>query len=66
MNLLNVVTTPMVENMLSNPSGGLISKGHSLGATGLAQCSELRCQLRIKLISDKLKVLVLHCNIILV
>ena len=24
-----------------NPSGGLISKGHPLGATGLAQCSEL-------------------------
>jgi acetyl-CoA acetyltransferase len=29
-----------------NPSGGLISKGHPLGATGLAQCSELVCQLR--------------------
>lgn len=24
-----------------NPSGGLISKGHPLGATGLAQCAEL-------------------------
>jgi sterol carrier protein 2 len=29
-----------------NPSGGLISKGHPLGATGLAQCSELVWQLR--------------------
>ncbi len=29
-----------------NPSGGLISKGHPLGATGLAQCSELSWQLR--------------------
>jgi len=29
-----------------NPSGGLISKGHPLGATGLAQCSELTWQLR--------------------
>ncbi|KAK3735894.1 hypothetical protein RRG08_041080 [Elysia crispata] len=29
-----------------NPSGGLISKGHPLGATGLAQCSELIWQLR--------------------
>ncbi len=29
-----------------NPSGGLISKGHPLGATGLAQCAELNWQLR--------------------
>lgn len=29
-----------------NPSGGLISKGHPLGATGLAQCTELVWQLR--------------------
>jgi len=29
-----------------NPSGGLISKGHPLGATGLAQCTELSWQLR--------------------
>lgn len=28
-----------------NPSGGLISKGHPLGATGLAQCAELCWQL---------------------
>lgn len=31
---------------LVNPSGGLISKGHPLGATGLAQCAELVWQLR--------------------
>ena len=29
-----------------NPSGGLISKGHPLGATGLAQCTELTWQVR--------------------
>ncbi|MCK1394374.1 lipid-transfer protein [Bradyrhizobium sp. 1] len=29
-----------------NPSGGLLSKGHPLGATGLAQCAELAWQLR--------------------
>lgn len=29
-----------------NPSGGLVSKGHPLGATGLAQCAELTWQLR--------------------
>ena len=29
-----------------NPSGGLISKGHPLGATGVAQCAELCWQLR--------------------
>lgn len=33
-------------NIVINPSGGLISKGHPLGATGLAQCSELCWQLR--------------------
>lgn len=31
-----------------NPSGGLLSKGHPLGATGLAQCTELVQQLRGK------------------
>jgi sterol carrier protein 2 len=31
-----------------NPSGGLLSKGHPLGATGLAQCFELNQQLRSK------------------
>jgi sterol carrier protein 2 len=29
-----------------NPSGGLISKGHPLGATGLAQCAEINWQIR--------------------
>lgn len=29
-----------------NPSGGLISKGHPIGATGIAQCCELNWQLR--------------------
>jgi acetyl-CoA acetyltransferase len=29
-----------------NPSGGLISKGHPIGATGLAQCAELTWHLR--------------------
>ena len=37
-----------------NPSGGLISTGHPLGATGLAQCSELTWQLRGK--ADKRQV----------
>ena len=32
--------------IVTNPSGGLLSKGHPLGATGLAQCSELVWQLR--------------------
>ena len=32
--------------MVTNPSGGLLSKGHPLGATGLAQCAELVWQLR--------------------
>lgn len=31
---------------VTNPSGGLLSKGHPLGATGLAQCHELVMQLR--------------------
>ena len=31
---------------VTNPSGGLLSKGHPLGATGLAQCTELVQQLR--------------------
>jgi len=37
-----------------NPSGGLLSKGHPLGATGLAQCTELVWQLRGQ--SDKRQV----------
>ena len=40
--------------MVINPSGGLISKGHPLGATGLAQCAELNWQLRGK--ADKRQV----------
>ncbi|WP_033294968.1 thiolase C-terminal domain-containing protein [Amycolatopsis jejuensis] len=33
-------------SVVVNPSGGLLSKGHPLGATGLAQCAELTWQLR--------------------
>lgn len=32
--------------MVINPSGGLISKGHPLGASGIAQCAELVWHLR--------------------
>jgi acetyl-CoA acetyltransferase len=32
--------------VVTNPSGGLLSKGHPIGATGLAQCHELVTQLR--------------------
>ncbi len=32
--------------VVTNPSGGLLSKGHPLGATGLAQCYELTRQMR--------------------
>ncbi len=32
--------------VVTNPSGGLLSKGHPLGATGLAQCAEIIWQLR--------------------
>ena len=32
--------------VVTNPSGGLLSIGHPLGATGLAQCAELTWQLR--------------------
>ncbi|MDD2868349.1 lipid-transfer protein [Neomegalonema sp.] len=32
--------------VVTNPSGGLLSKGHPLGATGLAQCFELTLQMR--------------------
>ncbi|KAI1352391.1 putative lipid-transfer protein, mitochondrial precursor [Xylaria sp. FL0043] len=34
------------KGVIVNPSGGLISKGHPLGATGLAQCAELVWHLR--------------------
>ena len=40
--------------VVTNPSGGLLSKGHPLGATGLAQCFELTEQLRGK--ADKRQV----------
>jgi len=33
-------------SVVCNPSGGLLAKGHPLGATGLAQCTELVEQLR--------------------
>lgn len=33
-------------SIVTNPSGGLLSKGHPLGATGIAQCHELTQQLR--------------------
>ena len=32
--------------VVTNPSGGLLSKGHPLGATGIAQCAEIFWQLR--------------------
>ena len=32
--------------VVTNPSGGLLSKGHPLGATGIAQCAEIVWQLR--------------------
>ena len=38
--------SPTAASVVVNPSGGLISKGHPLGATGLAQCTELVWQLR--------------------
>ena len=34
------------DRVVTNPSGGLLSKGHPLGATGLAQCYELTHQIR--------------------
>jgi acetyl-CoA acyltransferase len=46
-----------------NPSGGLLSKGHPLGATGLAQCAELTWQLRgqaEKRQAEKVKVALQH------
>jgi acetyl-CoA acyltransferase len=44
--LVDVRDTTYGGRWVVNPSGGLISKGHPLGATGLAQCSELTWQLR--------------------
>ncbi|KAF4813231.1 Non-specific lipid-transfer protein [Colletotrichum siamense] len=39
-------SSPSGRQWIVNPSGGLISKGHPLGATGLAQCAELVWHLR--------------------
>jgi acetyl-CoA acetyltransferase len=44
--LVDADQTTFGGKVVVNPSGGLISKGHPLGATGLAQCSELTWQLR--------------------
>jgi len=44
--LVNEGATTYGGRWVVNPSGGLISKGHPLGATGLAQCAELNWQLR--------------------
>lgn len=44
--LIDVGDTTYGGRWVVNPSGGLISKGHPLGATGLAQCAELTWQLR--------------------
>jgi len=44
--LVDAEATTYGGKVVVNPSGGLISKGHPLGATGLAQCSELTWQLR--------------------
>lgn len=41
--------------MVINPSGGLISKGHPLGATGIAQCAELCWHLRGMLRTRRLR-----------
>lgn len=44
--LIDTGATTYGGSWVVNPSGGLISKGHPLGATGLAQCAELTWQLR--------------------
>ncbi len=44
--LIDAEATTYGGQWVVNPSGGLISKGHPLGATGLAQCAELNWQLR--------------------
>ena len=44
--LVDAADTTYGGRWVVNPSGGLISKGHPLGATGLAQCAELTWQLR--------------------
>jgi len=45
-NSLKTATILTGGRVVTNPSGGLLSKGHPLGATGLAQCAELVWQLR--------------------
>jgi benzoylsuccinyl-CoA thiolase BbsB subunit len=44
--LINEGTTQIGGRIPVNPSGGLISKGHPVGATGLAQVAEIVWQLR--------------------
>lgn len=44
----NPQTNKRVKYVVVNPSGGLESKGHPIGATGVAQCVELCWQLRGK------------------
>ncbi|MCD0450949.1 lipid-transfer protein [Actinocorallia sp. API 0066] len=46
--LIDAEATTYGGKWVVNPSGGLISKGHPLGATGIAQCAELTWQLRGK------------------
>lgn len=46
LNALSGTATTWCGKVVINPSGGLLSKGHPLGATGLAQCAELVWQLR--------------------
>jgi sterol carrier protein 2 len=48
-----------------NPSGGLIAKGHPLGATGLAQCAELVWQLRGEAGERQVSIPSLAINIVL-
>jgi acetyl-CoA acetyltransferase len=44
--LVDAADTTYGGRWVVNPSGGLISKGHPIGATGVAQCAELTWQLR--------------------
>ena len=41
-----MMTIQWCPSLIPGSSGGLISKGHPLGATGLAQCAELNWQVR--------------------
>ena len=51
--------------VVTNPSGGLLSKGHPLGATGPAQCYELTQQLVAQQMRGRSTVPILRCNTIL-